>query len=75
VIGFDIEWRPNFIKGRPENRVACVQLADQSGVAIIQVSGMTSLPEILVQILQDAGIMKVGVGISGALLNAKQMLH
>jgi exonuclease 3'-5' domain-containing protein 2 len=71
VVGFDIEWRPNFVKGYPENRVACVQLADQIGVAIVQVSGMTSLPEMLVQILQDADIMKVGVGISGALLNAR----
>jgi exonuclease 3'-5' domain-containing protein 2 len=71
VVGFDIEWRPNFIKGRPENRVACVQLADPTGVAIVQVSGMTSLPQTLVQILQDAGIMKVGVGISGVLLDTK----
>lgn len=54
------------MKGFPENRVACVQLADQTGVAILQISSMLKLPEVLVRILQDAGIMKVGVGIVGA---------
>ncbi|KIM27573.1 hypothetical protein M408DRAFT_24497 [Serendipita vermifera MAFF 305830] len=64
-IGFDLEWRPNFIKGTPSNRVACVQLADHSNVIIVQISGMRTLPEMLVEVLQDKRLMKVGVGIAG----------
>ena len=28
-VGFDLEWKPNFVKGHPENRVALVQLANE----------------------------------------------
>lgn len=66
VVGFDIEWRPTFVKGRPENRVACIQLADQTSVVVMQVFAMNGLPQVLVKILQDSSIMKVGVGIFGA---------
>lgn len=39
-LGFDLEWRPNFIKGHPENRVSLVQLANQDTIFLIQVSAM-----------------------------------
>ena len=41
-LGFDIEYRPNFIKGRPQNRTALVQLASDSVVLLVQVSAMSS---------------------------------
>lgn len=65
VIGFDIEWKPNYVKGMPENKVACVQLSDQTSVIVVQISAMRAVPEVLVRLLQDTNIAKVGVGISG----------
>lgn len=41
-LGFDIEYRPNFVKGRPQNRTALVQLASDSVVLLVQVSAMSS---------------------------------
>lgn len=40
VLGFDLEWRPNFIKGNPENPVALVQLASEDTILLIHVSFM-----------------------------------
>lgn len=40
-VGFDLEWRPTFAKGAPENPVALVQLANQDTVLLIQVSAMS----------------------------------
>jgi hypothetical protein len=41
-LGFDLEWRPNFIKGRPENPVALVQLSTEDTVLLIQIYVMES---------------------------------
>ena len=40
VLGFDLEWRPNFVKGNPENPVALVQLASEDTILLIHVSFM-----------------------------------
>ena len=40
--GFDLEWKPTFIKGQPQNRVALVQLANNETILLIQVSAMRS---------------------------------
>jgi hypothetical protein len=42
-LGFDLEWRPNFIKGQVENRVALVQLSDKNTILLIQVSAMAGM--------------------------------
>lgn len=42
VLGFDLEWKPNFIKGRPENPVALVQLASADLVLLIHIFHMPS---------------------------------
>lgn len=39
-VGFDLEWRPTFVKGHPENPVALVQIANQDAILLIQVSAM-----------------------------------
>ncbi|KAG6880642.1 hypothetical protein C0992_003201, partial [Termitomyces sp. T32_za158] len=39
-VGFDLEWKPTFIKGMPENPVAIVQLANERFILIIQLSAM-----------------------------------
>ena len=41
--GFDIEWRPTYKKGAPENPVALVQLADDRRVLLFQVSCMRGI--------------------------------
>lgn len=41
-LGFDLEWRPNFIKGRKENPVALVQIASKDVILLIQVSAIGS---------------------------------
>ena len=42
-IGFDLEWRPTFRKGQPENRVALVQLATADTVILLHVHFMTRM--------------------------------
>lgn len=42
-LGFDLEWRPNAIKGQVENPVALVQLSDRNTILLIQVSAMTGM--------------------------------
>ena len=39
-LGFDLEWRPTYTKGAPENPVALIQLADQHSIMLFQVSRM-----------------------------------
>ena len=41
-LGFDLEYRPNYTKGRPSNRTALIQLASASLVLLVQVSAMSS---------------------------------
>lgn len=41
--GFDIEWRPTYKKGAPENPVALIQLADDQHVLLFQVSCMRGI--------------------------------
>lgn len=41
-VGFDLEWRPNYVKGQQENPVAVVQLAGADRILLIQISAMTS---------------------------------
>ncbi|TBU34885.1 ribonuclease H-like protein [Dichomitus squalens] len=63
VLGFDLEWRPNFIKGNPENPVALVQLASEDTILLIHVSFMHAFPEKLKELLLDPNVVKAGVGI------------
>ncbi|KZS91589.1 ribonuclease H-like protein [Sistotremastrum niveocremeum HHB9708] len=73
VIGLDIEWKPMFTKGAPLNPVALVQLADPEYVVIVQLSFMwrfdangkkvLNMPQELARIMDDAGVIKLGVGI------------
>ena len=39
-VGFDLEWKPTFRKGQPENPVSLIQLANQDLILLIQVSAM-----------------------------------
>lgn len=64
-MGFDLEWRPNFVKGEAENPVALVQLANEDTILLVQVSNMREFPDKLRGMLEDRDIVKAGVGIQG----------
>ncbi len=40
VYGFDLEWRPNFVKGQRENPVALVQIANNTDILLLQIGAM-----------------------------------
>ena len=42
AFGFDVEWKPVFLRGQPENKVALIQLANNEVVYLLQVSAMQS---------------------------------
>jgi len=70
IIGFDMEWKPNFVKGHTENPVALIQLASTDAIALLHISSwnwsspntFTAL-EKLTSILHDGRIKKLGVSI------------
>ncbi|KAI0757356.1 ribonuclease H-like domain-containing protein [Daedaleopsis nitida] len=63
ILGFDLEWRPNFIKGNPENPVALVQLASDETILLIHLTYMSRFPQKLKELLLDPNVVKAGVGI------------
>ncbi|KAH9487102.1 Werner syndrome ATP-dependent helicase [Psilocybe cubensis] len=63
VLGFDLEWKPNFRKGAPENPVALVQLSNYDFIFLLQISSMQEFPSKLAAILANPLIVKAGVGI------------
>ncbi|KAL7747771.1 hypothetical protein RI367_006895 [Sorochytrium milnesiophthora] len=62
VYGFDVEWRPNFIAGRPENPVALLQLASRECILLLHLAHMGAVPQELQDFLADATKRKAGVG-------------
>ncbi|KAG8778841.1 hypothetical protein FRC15_010532 [Serendipita sp. 397] len=72
VLGFDIEWRPSFVKDRPENRVATIQIASKHDVSVVQISNLGHVPQNLRDILRNPNIIKVGVSIDG---DARKLLR
>jgi len=63
TIGLDMEWRPTFAPGRPENPVALIQLACDDEILLVQVSAMQAFPSGLRDLLESAESLKAGVGI------------
>ncbi|CAN4123829.1 unnamed protein product [Withania somnifera] len=63
VVGLDIEWRPSFIRGHPQNPVATLQLCVGSSCLIFQLLHCRSIPQSLITFLYTYTF--VGVGIEG----------
>ncbi|CAE7139145.1 unnamed protein product [Rhizoctonia solani] len=63
--GFDIEWKPSFVKGMPESPIALMQLAGPNQILLIQLTAMRSFPSRLRDVLEDYQVVKAGVGIAG----------
>ncbi|KAJ6627270.1 ribonuclease H-like domain-containing protein [Mycena sp. CBHHK59/15] len=70
--GLDIEWKPNFRKGQPENPVALLQLANSGTVLLLHLCHMTHFPKNLQAFLENPNIVKAGVGIQG---DAKKLFN
>lgn len=66
ALGFDIEWKPQFIKkklGGKENKTAVLQLSTRRSVLVLHVMHLKTLPRHLAEILANQNIIKVGCGI------------
>lgn len=66
AVGFDIEWKPQFVskkKGGVENKTAVMQLGVENSCLVLQLCNMKSPPKLLRSILNDKKILKVGSGI------------
>lgn len=61
IVGFDTETKPSFKKGST-NSVALLQLASDDLAMIIKVKS-TGLPKILLQLLQNEKVLKIGAAI------------
>ncbi|MHC1704024.1 MAG: 3'-5' exonuclease [Tenuifilaceae bacterium] len=61
IIGFDTETKPSFHKGKT-NRVALLQLATDDIALIVRVQN-TGIPNILLKLLQNKEILKIGAAI------------
>lgn len=62
-LGFDVEWRPNFVKGAPPSRVALIQLASKHEVLLFQIfrAGKFAISsEVLYYTLSDLTFGHVG---------------
>ena len=62
AVGFDIEWKPTFVRGC-DNKTAVLQLGVEKSCLILHIYHMSELPKSLVSILRDENVLKVGVGI------------
>lgn len=66
AVGFDIEWKPQFVskkKGGVEHKTAVLQLGVESSCLVLHLHNMKSPPKLLRTILEDKKIFKVGSGI------------
>ncbi|KAI6136857.1 ribonuclease H-like domain-containing protein [Pisolithus sp. B1] len=62
-VGFDLEWKPCYVKDQPENRVALIQLAAADCVLLLHIHRMRYIPYKLREVLNGSQWIKVGVNI------------
>ncbi|XP_028393467.1 Werner Syndrome-like exonuclease [Dendronephthya gigantea] len=66
AIGFDMEWRPQFVKkklGGKENKTAVLQLSTETDSLVCHLKHVKPLPRYLPEVLANENIRKVGCGI------------
>eukprot|EP00002_Diphylleia_rotans_P024364 TRINITY_DN4807_c0_g1_i2.p1 TRINITY_DN4807_c0_g1~~TRINITY_DN4807_c0_g1_i2.p1 ORF type:complete len:202 (-),score=41.00 TRINITY_DN4807_c0_g1_i2:123-728(-) len=59
-LGFDIEWKPSFVRDKPQNAVSLLQLCTESTVYLFRLCKI-GLPSSLKEILESKEIRKVGL--------------
>ncbi|SAM07573.1 hypothetical protein [Absidia glauca] len=65
VFGVDMEWKPSFRRGVPQNPVGLIQICGANKILLIQVAQMGGLSQGLVDFMKDPAILKTGVNIRG----------
>lgn len=65
MLGFDIEWRPNYVKGETANRVALLQLSElESGKTVLtRLARAMTLHTQIVNLLIHENVVLLGVGV------------
>lgn len=63
VLGLDVEWRPSYQKGAPENKIALIQLSSPTLCVLVPTTRAPRLLPELVAILASPHIYKCGCGI------------
>lgn len=66
AVGFDMEWKPQTVRkecGGTENKTAVLQLAVDTSCLVLHIYHMEKLPDLLVSILKDATVEKIGSAI------------
>ncbi len=71
VFGFDTETRPSFRKGKLY-KTALVQLAASDKAFLFRIN-LTGIPDLLVEILEDRDIIKVGVALKHDLISLQKI--
>ena len=61
LLGFDTETRPSFVKGK-RHKVALLQLSNEERAYLFRLK-YTGIPNELVHLLEDGGIIKIGAAI------------
>jgi ribonuclease D len=61
ILGFDTETRPSFHKGR-KNKVSLIQLSTSDLACLIRINRI-GLPDELISLLADPGVVKAGVAV------------
>ncbi|XP_021834571.1 Werner Syndrome-like exonuclease [Prunus avium] len=65
AVGFDIEWRPTFKRGVPPGKAAVMQICLDTSCCHVMHIVHSGIPQSLQLLLEDASILKVGLGIAG----------
>ena len=66
AVGFDIEWKPQFVskkRGGTESKTAVLQLGVDTSCLVLHIYHMSNLPDGLVAVLTDKKVLKIGSGI------------
>ncbi|KNC98194.1 uncharacterized protein SPPG_06596 [Spizellomyces punctatus DAOM BR117] len=65
VIGFDMEWKPTFVRGEAQRPTALIQLCNERYIGLLHICHVVKFPPPLREILEDASIVKLGLNIQG----------
>ncbi|RCI05199.1 hypothetical protein CU098_004720, partial [Rhizopus stolonifer] len=62
--GVDLEWPPQFVKGKPENKITLVQICSANEILLIQLARMHTFPIELRRFFEEKTVLKSGVNIN-----------
>ncbi|KAI9270703.1 ribonuclease H-like domain-containing protein [Phascolomyces articulosus] len=65
VFGLDMEWQPQFQKGKPQHKVGLIQICSSDSILLFQTARLHVLPTELVRFLKNPNLFKSGVNIRG----------